>query len=248
MHQEQGFALLREGRMPEAAAALEQALALGVTDPLVRLNLAIACMNTGEWLRAGSAMRAYLKEHPGDAMGHVRMGVILRELKNYDAAGRTLRHALELDPSCAAAHFHLAELHAAQKNWEAARDAYKRAIEMKPTYAEAYAGLGNVCAERNLPGPAMEFYNRALALSAAAQRGAIYGRVGRLLAQHERWHEAANAFEQAIGCGEGSDEINYDLALAYLHDGNREGARQQMLVLKSIGSHLARRLEQIMGL
>jgi hypothetical protein len=94
----------------------------------------------------------------------------------------------------------------------------------------------------------MTYYERALKSASPRQRGSIYLRMARLLAANKNWCEVCRVLNEAIACGEDSENINFELALAYLNLGQREHAQQQMQILKVMGSHLAARLRQIMAL
>jgi tetratricopeptide (TPR) repeat protein len=85
---------------------------------------------------------------PGNARGHMNVGVALTKLGRNEEALAPLGRAIELDPDNAEAHSNLAFALIALGRTEEALSHYRRALEILPTYADAHSNYGRALQQR----------------------------------------------------------------------------------------------------
>ncbi len=149
--QELGSALYAQGRLEEAASALEKALALGPRgddEGAVHNELARVRMEQGRLDEAGRRLEAALELEPFSPEVHANDGV-LRSLRGDGlAAVRSYREALRHAPNHPALHRFLARELAregAQRDLDAAIAAARRAVELSPGDGLARRTLEEAC-------------------------------------------------------------------------------------------------------
>ena len=81
---------------------------------------------------AANALRAEIRQKPGDATPHIRLGLALWVDGQFDAAIAEQREAIRLNPSAAAAHNNLGLALKAKGQLDAAIAAYREAIRLGP--------------------------------------------------------------------------------------------------------------------
>ena len=239
-----GIELLRHGNPQQAADAFRRVLQHSPRDPCAWCNLGIALMQLGQWEEAEQATRHYVQLAPEDPVGPIRLGVILRRRGAHEDALILFQRAIELDPRQVVAHKELGRALMRVGRLREARQAFKEAIRLKSSHADAWCGLGEVCEEENKLGLAIRVYSDALPCVHSNRRGPIYARLGLVYGKLGDWLSSRIALEKAIAKGESDPRLTYALGHAYNQLGEYTAARQQELVLESIGSDLRRRLRE----
>ena len=178
-HTRLGLALVRLGEAEPAAAAFRQAARLAPWKPQPHLHLAdlyerqgrpreaLEHHETFDRLRpaeeAVRRARRQVREFPGQARLHYRLGLAyLAQARNAAAAG-AFRAALGLDSTLAAAHHGLGASHHMRGELAAAIGAYRRAVRWDPARLSSHADLAQACLE------ARRFEEAVSALDAALQ-------------------------------------------------------------------------------
>lgn len=215
-HSALGAVLVRESDWPAAIRELERALSLKSGDDAARLNLAIACAESGQnakalplFANAETAARARGSSLPS--------GAEVLYAKSLAAAGHTenaisrLRHIA--DPGASPQiHDDLGSLYAQQQDWPQAEDQFQQALRAQPNFAEAHLHLGFVLQTEEKGDPAAE-WNQAVALAPGNAR--IAALAGKALADAGHDDQAATILEQALHLDPQSTTTAYSLALVY---------------------------------
>jgi O-antigen ligase/Flp pilus assembly protein TadD len=97
-HTKVGTALLALGRLEEAAAELEEALAVEPGLPWAHFNLGMARMGQGRSADAARHFESYLEADPDSVEANNNLGAAYYTLRRFDEAGRRWSRVLELDP------------------------------------------------------------------------------------------------------------------------------------------------------
>jgi tetratricopeptide (TPR) repeat protein len=163
-HVNLGNALARRGRLEEAAASYQSALA---ADP----DLAEAHNNLAElWLERGRATEALascqeaLRIRPDLAQAHQNAAQALVRLGRFDEAARSCRHALSISPGFAEAHNTLGSAQLGLAEPQEAIASLRQALEIRPDFAEAHANLARAWRSIGRLAEAVAGFRRALAL------------------------------------------------------------------------------------
>jgi len=107
----------------------------------VPLSAATAIRNR-DYRSALALWQSVVDAAPGNARGHMNLGLALSELGRNEDALTPLRNAIALDPDHGAAHNHLAvALYRLDRNEEALFH-FRRALEIRPTYSDAHQHYG----------------------------------------------------------------------------------------------------------
>ncbi len=159
----------RQGRLPEAQRSFEQAEAAGLLHPGTRLLLARLHLSQGELAKAQPVLETVIVEQPGLASARNDLAFVLA------SRGEQLERALELA--------------------QGARQALGENPEAIDTVGYVYFRAGRLDA-------ALAEFQHAIALAEARPEGVAptYGyHLGLVLEALGRKHEAASAFERALG-------------------------------------------------
>lgn len=90
--------LNNEGDLQGAIGELLRALAQQPTDNIVRYNLAIAYMQTGDYEKSELELRKVLLLTPDSVQAHIALGTVLIQMKDLVNAGAEFRQVLVLQP------------------------------------------------------------------------------------------------------------------------------------------------------
>jgi tetratricopeptide (TPR) repeat protein len=162
-----GAELLRQGRVDEAIAEFQRAIAVDPSYASPEFNLAYA-YERGE--RIDEAIAQYgkaLQIDPRNVLGHNNLGVLYDKKGQYDDAIREYEEALRIDPSNATV---LANLERAKKGKgivqerEARIAEARRQVEARPKDPSAAYNLGRLYASLDMRGEAFEWLTKAIEL------------------------------------------------------------------------------------
>jgi tetratricopeptide (TPR) repeat protein len=90
---------LRLGDPQEVRAAAQRALALDPDNADARLALMALYPMYRRWQEREAQLRAFLRDHPDSALGHVRLGELLMDVGRIEEAVTVAQHAIGLDPT-----------------------------------------------------------------------------------------------------------------------------------------------------
>ena len=93
-----GLLLIRQKRLPEAMAALEEAAKLDSDNPRYGYVYAVALNGTGQGEQAIQTLETVLAKHPNDRNSLLALTAFQRDAGNLDAARRSARRLAELEP------------------------------------------------------------------------------------------------------------------------------------------------------
>ena len=123
-------------------AHYQRALALGVEDNSVLINVGNVCLRLGNAEEAKHYYQQALEKEPDNVHAHSNMVAVLLQEKQYQEAEAHCQQALKRSPNHAPAHFNLGLVHKEQQNYELASSCFRKVVKLSPTHIEAYAHLG----------------------------------------------------------------------------------------------------------
>lgn len=171
-HAALGAALLEQGQLAPAIAALERAVALSPEIPEAHNNLAMSLVDVGRTSQAVAHFIAALQLHPGVASTHYNFGNALLQLGRTSEAIAQHQQALILQPDFAEADCALGDALAAAGRMDEAIARYQRGVRRKPELVAGHFGLANALARSGRVAEAVPHYEatvRAVPLSFDAQ-------------------------------------------------------------------------------
>ena len=140
-HNNLGVALQGLGKLKEAAASYNQAIALKPDYAKAHNNLGIALEALGKVKEAEASFKLAIASEPDYAEAHNNLGVALQELGRAREAAGSFNQAIALEPAYAEAHNNLGVTLEALGKFKEAEDSYNRAIAFKPDYAKAHRNV-----------------------------------------------------------------------------------------------------------
>jgi tetratricopeptide (TPR) repeat protein len=174
----------RNGRLPDAIGAYQQALRLSPDLPRALASLAAAWEASGQLARADELLKRAIRIAPGNAPSWFQSGAIDFDLGRIDAAIEKMEKAVALDPDLSGAHTGLAEILWRAGMPERAESELRTELRIDPYEASAYNLMGRVLAgegqaaeslfdferaTRLRPGYGPHLYDYALELSTAGR-------------------------------------------------------------------------------
>jgi tetratricopeptide (TPR) repeat protein/protein involved in polysaccharide export with SLBB domain len=130
-----GARLALEGRLSEAAAAFEQAVARDPSNGNAHYALANVYAEMGRWADAVNAYYKAVSLNKEDVEALNNLGVALGMRGQHVQAAAAFRRAIKIYPKWAEPHFHLGGALRALGQEEEAREAFERALRLRPDYA-----------------------------------------------------------------------------------------------------------------
>jgi tetratricopeptide (TPR) repeat protein len=132
-----GIALLEAGKLPEAFAALQNALAKNPNDPDLLYYYGRAA-----GLLSKQVFDDLEARFPDSARAHQMMAEDYAALRELPSAEREFNEALKLRPQTAGLHLDLGELYARAQQWDKAEEQFRLEAELQPGSAFAAYRLG----------------------------------------------------------------------------------------------------------
>ena len=147
-----GIALLRVGKLPEAIANLNAALAKHPDNPELLYYLGRA-----SGLLSKEAMDTLEASYPNSARAHQSLAENYAALRQVPEGEKEYREALRLQPATPGVHLALGQLYAAASDWPKAADQFQAEAKLQPGDAETAYSLGNaLLQEGKLPAARLE--------------------------------------------------------------------------------------------
>jgi predicted O-linked N-acetylglucosamine transferase (SPINDLY family) len=156
---------LKAGRLHEAAAAFERAIADDPGNWQSHQLLGLVAYRQGDRERAVQCIRHCLTINPVLAEAYSDLGVVLKDMGDLDGALAACEKAISLKPGFYPAHNNLGNIYKALRKLDDAADCYNRAIELSPEFADAYANLGAVLLLLDRKGDAIDASLKAVELA-----------------------------------------------------------------------------------
>jgi Tfp pilus assembly protein PilF len=161
-HNDLGFLLAKQGRVPEAEKEFREALRLQPDFPGAHNNLGLALAGQNQPAEAEKEYREAIRLKPDAYWAHTNLGLLLAGQNKPAEAEKEYRDAIWIQPNDYTAHCGLGILLAGQNKPAEAEKEYKEAIRIKPDYPEAHCNLGYLLAGQNKPAEAEKEYKEAL--------------------------------------------------------------------------------------
>ena len=158
---------LAVGRVDEAAAELERALAVAPGDADALALQAIVAVVQNEKERALDLARRAVAAAPGSATAHVALSYAQQARFDLAGARKSLERAVQVDPQNALAWARLAEVHSSFGDRGKALDAAQRATALAPDLSRTQTVLGFAYLTEVKVARAKETFERAIALDSA---------------------------------------------------------------------------------
>jgi tetratricopeptide (TPR) repeat protein len=216
---------LREGRLDEAVAEFEKALALNPHDADALLGLAGIAALRGNRPRAEHLAQVALASNPDFPPALAQLAELRRDAGDLDEAIRLYREALALDDTSPNLHLGLGDCLSRAGKYAEAEKAFRRVISLQPDSFEAWYNLGVSTSQQGRFDESVAAYQKALALdpkhplyaAALNNLGTVQLDRGKKDLAIARWQEAVKASPTQL-------EARYNLASQYLDQGRVDDA------------------------
>ena len=220
-----GNALLRRGRISEAATQYEEALRLQPDFAEVHNNLANIDSQNG---RAREALFHYyeaLRLNPSYSQARNGLGNLLAQMGQTGPAIEQFKLALEESPWNVGAHNNYANTLMSLGQYAEAEAHLREALRIEPGFADAHSNLGNVFLHTGRMDQAVAAYRQALKLNPGFPEA--NNNLGNALVMKGRVQEGIACFERAIQLRPGYAEAHFNLGLVDAGLGRRDEAIAQ---------------------
>lgn len=160
----EGNALFEAGRLEDAAARYQAALALVPGRPSILANLGVTQCRLGQWPAAVATLTQATKADPTHRDAWVALGLSHEALSNWDAAAQALQEGIRLGVSTAQLWLSLALcLLRLERQPAEALHALDQALALEPTLAEAWSQRGSLLRDTGQYAEAARCFEQALA-------------------------------------------------------------------------------------
>jgi tetratricopeptide (TPR) repeat protein len=215
----------REGRLDEAVAEFEKALALNPHDADALLGLAGIASLRGNRPRAEHLTQVALASNPDFPPALAQLAELRRDAGDLGEAIRLYREALALDDASPALYLGLGDCLERAGQYTEAEKAFRRVISLQPDSFEAWYNLGVNAAQQGRFDEAVANYEKALSLdpkhplyaAALNNLGTVQLDRGKKELAIARWEEAVKASPEQL-------EARYNLASQYLEQDRLDDA------------------------
>jgi tetratricopeptide (TPR) repeat protein len=192
-----GTLLGEQGRWKEAIEAYQRALAGGVTDPLIDLNLGEAYSRVGDYQSAEVSLLTYVKKKPQDEDGKLRLAEIYRERKKYTEAIQLLKKMSETNRQDLKLLLALASVYDKAKMTKEAVAAYEEITALAPDNEAAQYNKGVFYFEMKQYDRAAKAFSEAARIDSKDIEAREY--LLRIYQDRKDRREALGVLEQLIG-------------------------------------------------
>lgn len=164
-HERLSYLLYQQGRLEEAIAHQQNAIALDPHDSNAYSNLALLCDAHGHSMAAIAAYQHALSLNPRSVTVFYNLGELLGRQGDRSGAEACYRQAIALDPACIPAYANLAELLNRQGQTGAAIGCCRQILTLDPHSAQAHRQLGIALSDQGDLAAAQTCYEQALAIA-----------------------------------------------------------------------------------
>lgn len=195
-HRSLGETLRRAGRLDEAIASYDAALARAPGEPRYFHERAILLEETGRLEDAVAGYRSALEVEPENAATWADLAGALRRLARDDEAEPAIENALARNPDQPDLHYNLGNLRRAASRVRPAIASYLRALELDPDLVPALVNLALALAETGDPVTGEISLRRAVELE--PDDASHLANLGALLIRQDRLVEALASLERSV--------------------------------------------------
>jgi tetratricopeptide (TPR) repeat protein len=212
-----GVALAKDGRLEEAIACFQQAIAVDPNSAESHLNLGVAWARQGKLERAVDSFREAARLEPNAPEAHGNLGLAYLHQHRPAEALACFHRALQLKPGWAETHNNVGVALVELERHDEAVLAYLEALRVKPTYAEAYNNLGNVYRFKDQPDAAIDCFHKCLELKSDLPE--VHNNLAIALEDQGKLEEAIAEYEHALRLKPDYPEAHINLSMAWLLQG-----------------------------
>ncbi|MBF0584555.1 MAG: tetratricopeptide repeat protein [Magnetococcales bacterium] len=194
--QKKAFSLYDSGKLSEALATAEQALARSKQN-IALLNLSAIChKGLGHQEQAISIWQYLISINPCYSDAYYNMGNLLKTLKRFEEAEASYRQAAYVKPDHVDAYYNLGILLHDLERFEEAEKSYRQALLIRPDYSDVHNNLGNLLKELKRFEEAEASYRQAIHVKPSHAKA--HYNLGILLKELKRFEEAEASYRQAV--------------------------------------------------
>jgi tetratricopeptide (TPR) repeat protein len=215
-----GQELVKQGRLAEAEAALEEAKSLSPEDTQVLTLLGKVKGRLGELQAAIALFQRVAELEPKSADSHLNLAIVFSDAGELPHALEETAKALAIDPNLAAAHFNRARILDDLKREQQAGAEFAKACRLTPNDADCFFYWSFV--ERAEGDFAKETTLLQRVVKLQPDRAKAYVLLGSSLLEQSRTAEAGVALRRALEIDPNSSEATYMLSRALLTSDPKE--------------------------
>lgn len=217
LHNNLGRIHLGAGRLAEAQAEFEKALALDARSAETLLNMGLLHQTQGRSDAALHFAQRALQLDPNSVGALAQIAEVRRDQGQFDEAQRLLEEALALDDSQPGLFLALGDVLQRAGRFAQAEAAFQRVLELDPDSFQAHYNLGVTATQTGKAEQAVARYERALALDARHPLAAFaLNNLGALHRDAGRVDQALECYERAAELSPAHFESRFNAALIYL--------------------------------
>lgn len=214
------------GDLAKAIPCFEEATRRAPASEIVWLQLGSALMESGQWVKAETALRRAKALRADDPAVLTLLGWVLWQQDKATEGRASLEAAVKIDPDLADARNYLGSLLMATGNAPAAEREFREAVRINPATAEYRAKLAALLASRaQLPEAT---YQVKAAVEGDPELAAARLLLGQLLLASGDSLGGIRELEAAIRLKPDSGRAHYELGVALARTGNRTGAIEHL--------------------
>jgi tetratricopeptide (TPR) repeat protein len=160
-----GQALFKQGKVDEAVAEYEQAVAIDPNLDAARLGLGEALMQERKFDAATEQFSKVLEANPENSAARLQIGVLRGWQGRYDEAIAAFSEVLRRHPDDVAAHNNLGNVLTLQGKYEEALKHFEKAVQLSPNHATAHNNLALAYKRLGRTADAVAEYREAIRLN-----------------------------------------------------------------------------------
>lgn len=213
-----GTLCLLAGKIETAKEAFQRAIMLDSNHAEAWMYLGTAYYMEKDFPKAITLLRTSLKLNPDSTTAWQSLGNALSSMGSQAAAVACYVHVLSKEPENIATLHNLGNALLSMKQFALAEARLKTALQLNPNAAQTYNTLGNVFFAQDNFAAAAALYELSTVMG--GRHAPAYTNFGNALLSLYRGQEAIRAYEKALVLEPKSPGVRYNLALAYLREGN----------------------------
>ena len=162
VHLDLGQLYAVQKKWAEAEKELESAVQLDPANTIVLGQYADFQVARQQSPKAVARVQQFVDASPNNPQGHLMMGALQFQAKNYSAAQVEFEHANQINPKDVQPYLRLGQLYQVQKQTDAAIAQYQKALDVQPRSAPLCAMIGNLYLEKDDLKAARQYFQKAL--------------------------------------------------------------------------------------
>lgn len=234
-HRQRGNALLRDGRLEEAAVCYGQAVALDPQDSDAFISLGYVCSELGFFDKADDALKKAIALNPESHDGYYLRGTTLESRGDIEGAMGCFGHALELKPDFDFCRRDLGRVLFKCGKITEARSVVERGLTLNPLFADFHYYRGNLHAHDKEFDAAAASFRTALALQ--PEYAEVHYGLGNVLLQQGDLDAAILHYRKAISFKPEHFESHSNLGVALKRQGDIGAALESCEKARLLGTN-----------